>query len=263
MIRGLDIFSGAGGSSVGARLAGIEMAGAIDMSALAIDTYRANFPQTHVVTDRLENVDLAKFRKQIGEINLLLASPECTNHTCAKGAAPRDENSRATAMLTLEYARKFRPRWLVLENVVHMRPWPRYRELCDALREMGYNLAEQVLDASDFGVAQTRRRLFIVGDREMSPGLATHRRRGRRRSAKSILDAAGTWETSRLFVRERAKGTIERARRGFKALGNDAGFSWSITGAMEAAAGNRLIDHCARLRPLIVLHLSSRMKTAL
>jgi DNA (cytosine-5)-methyltransferase 1 len=224
VVRGLDIFSGAGGSSAGARLAGIEIAGAIDMCPIATETYQANFPGAHVVTGRVERIDLQRLRATIGEIDLLMASPECTNHTCAKGGAPRDENSRATAMLAVAYAQKFRPRWLVLENVVHMRPWPRYRELCGELIDLGYNLAEQVLDASDFGVAQTRRRLFIVGDRKRNPGLVLHRRPGRRCTARSILDAAGTWGCSKLFTQKRAQGTLERARRGFEALGKEASF---------------------------------------
>jgi DNA (cytosine-5)-methyltransferase 1 len=222
--RGLDIFAGAGGSSAGARHAGVDMIGAIDMCSIATETYRVNFPGTHVITDRVEEVDLRKLCRRIGDIDILLASPECTNHTCAKGARPRDESSRATALLALEYARKLKPRWLVLENVVHMRPWARYRELCEGLKGLGYNLAEQILDASDYGVAQKRRRLFIVGDREKPPGLVTYRHRGRRRSAKSILDSRGTWETTKLFTRQRARGTVQRARRGFKALGEDASF---------------------------------------
>src|SRR5215831_10904551 len=212
------MFAGAGGSSAGARRAGIELAGAIDMCPLATETYRMNFPGTHVVTDRVELVDLDKLRRRVGEIDLLIASPECTNHTCAKGARPRDESSRATAMHVIKYAERFRPRWLVLENVVHMRPWSRYRELCEALGRLGYHVAEQILDASDHGVAQTRRRLFIVGDRKKPPGIVTYKDRGPRRSAKSILDARGTWQSSRLFAKGRARGTLERARRAFDAL---------------------------------------------
>jgi DNA (cytosine-5)-methyltransferase 1 len=224
LLRGLDMFAGAGGSSAGARLAGIELAGAIDMCPLATETYRTNFPGTYVATERVERVDLERLRRRIGQIDLLVASPECTNHTCAKGGRPRDESSRATAMHAIKYAHKFRPRWLVLENVVHMRPWARYSELCDALRSLGYHVAEQILDASDLGVAQTRRRLFIVGDREKPPGLVTHEHPGRRRAAKSILDAPGTWETSKLFAKGRARGTVERAERAFRALGRDASF---------------------------------------
>ena len=48
LMRGLDIFSGVGGSSVGARDAGIDMIAVIDMWPLATETYRANFPTTDI-----------------------------------------------------------------------------------------------------------------------------------------------------------------------------------------------------------------------
>lgn len=223
-MRGLDIFSGLGGSSSGARDAGIEMIGAVDMCPLATDAYRANFKTTHVVTSRLEDVDLPKLRKRIGSIDILLASPECTNHSCAKGAAPRSEASRATAMHVVQYASVFKPRWLVLENVVHMRPWPRFETLKRDLKNLGYHIAEQVLDASDFGVPQTRRRLFLVGDRAGDPRLVSTKHRGRKKSAASILDPAGRWSTTNLQIRSRAPATLERARRGFNKLGSDASF---------------------------------------
>ena len=129
MTRGLDIFSGAGGSSAGARAAGVEVVAGVDMCSTATETFAANFPEALVMTSRLEDVCLDSLKRETGEIDILLASPECTNHTCAKGGAPRDEASRATAMLVVEYARVLRPRWFVLENVIQMRPWSRYGEL--------------------------------------------------------------------------------------------------------------------------------------
>ena len=223
-MRGCDIFSGAGGSSAGARAAGIDVVAGIDMCGTATATFRANFPDAHVVTSRLEDVRIDEFKERIGPTDVLLASPECRNHTCAKGAAPRDESSRATAMEVVRYARALEPRWLVLENVVYMRPWSRYGELKSRLREIGYRLNELTLDASDFGVAQSRRRLFLVGDRERIPVLSLPKRGGRRRSVRSVLDPTGTWKTSPLFTARRAKATLERARRGFEALGGKASF---------------------------------------
>lgn len=223
-MRGLDIFCGAGGSSAGARMAGVEMAGAVDLCPIATATYQDNFPATHVVTGRLEHVDIAALRRQVGEINILLSSPECTNHSCAKGGAPRSEESRATAMLVVDYARAFKPRWIVLENVVHMRPWSRYEELKRELRGLGYRLAEQIIDASDYGVAQTRRRLFLVGDLFLDPGLVGRRRPGRRRSAGSVIDRDSVWETTPLFSEKRAAATAERARRAIAAVGEDSPF---------------------------------------
>lgn len=218
------MFCGTGGSSAGAKAAGCEIVAAIDMCPIATQTYRANFPHTRVIRGRLEDISLSALREQVGDIDLLVASPECTDHTCAKGSAPRDEESRATAMQVIRYARVFRPRWIVLENVVHMRAWSRYGELKRELIPLGYFLAEQVLNAADFGVPQTRRRLYIVGDREAPPTLVKRNPNRHPRPVKSVLDPSGTWRTSPLFSPGRAKATIERAGRAFDALGEDASF---------------------------------------
>lgn len=224
MIRALDMFCGAGGSSAGARAAGVEIAAGIDRCPLAAATFAANFPGARVFASRLEDLRFDSLKRETGAIDLLLASPECTDHTCAKGGAPRSEASRATAMLVVEYARALRPRWFVLENVVHMRPWSRYGELKHVLAGLGYALAEHVLDAADFGVAQRRRRLFLTGAWARQPAAAVPRRRGRHKTAKSILDPADAWKTSPLFASRRAPATLERARRGFRELGEEASF---------------------------------------
>jgi DNA (cytosine-5)-methyltransferase 1 len=112
----------------------------------------------------------------------------------------------------------------VLENVVHMRPWSRYGELKKCLTGLGYNVLEQVLDASDFGVPQSRRRLFIVCDREKSPNLVTKFQKGRKPTVKSILDPEGTWKTTSLYDPKRARATLERAERGFDAVGTNTSF---------------------------------------
>ena len=224
MIRALDMFCGAGGSSVGARAAGVEVAAGVDRCAIAARTFAANFPDAQVFAKRLEDVHRGSLKGEVGEIDLLLASPECTDHTWAKGGAPRDEASRATAMLVIGYARTLRPRWLVLENVTHMRPWSRYGELKHELGELGYRLHEHVLDSADFGVAQRRRRLFLVGDRVREPAPTVRKRPGRKKSARSVLDRPDAWTTSALFQERRAATTLERARRGFQALGSNASF---------------------------------------
>ena len=236
-VRTLDIFCGAGGSSAGAKAAGGEIVAGIDACRVATDTYKANFPDTEVVTDRLEDVALPDLKRRIGAIDLLLASPECRNHTCARGAAPLDEPSRETALLTVKYARAFQPRWLVLENVIHMRPWSRYEDLKNSLGQLGYKLAEHVLNASDFAVPQSRRRLFLIGDRKRKPEFDAPKRSQDPATARSILDDPGTWRMSPLFSPRRAKATLTKAKRAFAVLkegtsfllvyyGNDGSGGW-------------------------------------
>ena len=223
-LRALDIFCGAGGSSAGAEAAGAEIVSGIDACPVATQTYKANFPGANVITGQLEDIDLVDLKHRVGSVNLLLASPECRNHTCARGAAPRDEASRDTALLTIEYARAFRPRWLVLENVIHMRPWSRYGELKGILKQLGFKLKERILNASAFGVPQSRRRLFLVGDREQEPRLDIPPQVKHPVAAATILDDPGTWKMSPLFSPRRAKATIVKAERAFAALDEGTSF---------------------------------------
>ncbi len=188
---------------------------------------------------------MKSFRERVGQIDLLLASPECRNHTCAKGSAPRDEASRATAMQVVRYARLLRPRWLVLENVVYMRPWSRYEELKSLLEAIGFRLSEHTLDASDFGVPQTRRRLFLVGDREGCPSPTPQAHDVPRRAARSILDPDGTWNASPLCCPRRARATLERATRGFDALGPEASFLLVYYGS-DGSGGWQSLDRPLR-----------------
>ncbi len=158
-------------------------------------------------------------------------------------------------MLAVEYARVFRPRWLVLENVIHMRPWSRYGELKRELEGLGYNLCEQVLNASDYGVAQMRRRLFLIGDRKQEPNVKTPVRRGRRRSVKSILDPQehGQHPDSLSTVEPRE---LLSAQIGPLMLWEGTpDFCSCTTEATAAAAGNHWIGRCALLRLLIDLRL--------
>ncbi|WP_395611635.1 DNA cytosine methyltransferase, partial [Allosphingosinicella sp.] len=160
---------------------------------------------------------------EIGEINLLLASPECTNHTCARGSKPRDDGSRRTANYVLQFAADLNPRWIVIENVVHMRSWQGYEPIVSGLSGLGYNVSAQILNAADFGVPQNRRRLFLLADALAIPPeiMGTSRTL---RTARSILDPIGTWRSRPLYRPGRAVATIERAERAMAALGKGHAF---------------------------------------
>lgn len=223
-LRTLDLFCGGGGSSLGARAAGAEIVCGVDAWDIASKTYKSNFPNaiapTMVLTEQTVPADLGS---DLSAIDLILASPECTNHTCAKGAAPRDEESKRTARYILNFASTYKSRWMILENVVHMKSWDGYDGLVRELQGLGYHVRRQTLDSATFGVPQTRRRLFLLCDRERMPDevAATG---GTPKTVRDILDPAGTWKSRPLRTKGRAKNTLIRAETAMKELGQGKDF---------------------------------------
>jgi DNA (cytosine-5)-methyltransferase 1 len=238
-IRALDLFCGAGGSSWGAREAGVEIVAAFDRWPLAGETHDANFPEAEFIPGRLEELDVDVLVKRLGPIDLILASPECTNHSPAKGNKPRCEQSKDTAFQVVRFAEAFKPRWIVVENVVNMRKWIRYAEFKSALKKLGYNLQEQVLNSAHFGVPQSRRRLFLVADKQQTPPKMRPRKRDSKKVA-DIVDLNGTYPWTPLRRPDRAKATIERAERGFAAIGEASPFLLVYYGSDRAGGWQRL-----------------------
>src|SRR5207245_949500 len=80
-----------------------------------------------------------------------------------------DEDSLETAFHVTKFARVFRPRWVVVENVIDMQKWDRYQEFLKRLLGLGYRIREEIYDSARFGVAQARRRLYIICDLKRDP----------------------------------------------------------------------------------------------
>lgn len=240
-VKAIDLFSGCGGSSQGAIQAGVEVKAAVDLWTLARDTYLDNFKGVSFYEERIENINPRNIKEKVGKIDLILASPECTSHTCAKGNSPRSEDSRMTAFQVLRFVRVLRPRWIVIENVVHMRSWSKYKDLIDQLRtELHYSVTEQTLNSSSFGVPQSRRRLFIICDKERTPPIIRPQNSALR-PAQSIIDTNGSYTYSPLLTEKRAAATLARAQRAISCVGRNEPFLLVYYGS-DAAGGWQSLD---------------------
>ncbi len=256
-IRTADLFSGVGGSSWGAHLAGARLVAAFDSWELAGKVYQDNFPTAWFQNARLEDIDPRALKKDVGRIDLITASPECTNHSPAKGNRPRCEQSKATAFQVIRFAKAFEPRWIVIENVTSMRNWSRYGEFLNGIESLGYSVKSQVLTATDFGVPQSRRRLFILCDREKEPPTIVPRKTDCG-TAANVVDSNGTHAYSPLICDRRAKATLDRADRAIEQLGHKRPFLLVYYGSDHAGGWQRLdaplrtvttLDRFAFVRP--------------
>ncbi len=186
-----DLFCGAGGSSSGAeQVPGVRVRMAANHWRLAVDTHNHNLPHAdHDIAD-ISQVDPRRYPTT----DILWASPECTNHSQARGIARTDEQpdlfgerlpteaaerSRATMFDVLRFAERHRYRAIVVENVVDVRDWVMWPAWITGLDNLGYHHQVVYLNsmfAQGIGAPapQSRDRLYIVAWRhgERTPDLA-------------------------------------------------------------------------------------------
>jgi DNA (cytosine-5)-methyltransferase 1 len=169
-LTAVDLFCGAGGLSEGLSQSGVRVLGALDVSRLAIEAYRANHPDTRVWRRdirRLAPVDiLRELGLRPGELDLLAGCPPCqgfsTLRTHNRSSHVNDSRNGLVAQFA-RFCEVLRPRGLLMENVPGLESDRRFRLLMNRLERLGYQLTYGVLDAADYGVPQRRRRFVLLG----------------------------------------------------------------------------------------------------
>lgn len=176
-----DQFCGAGGSSQGVRKyaetigGGVEVKLALNHWKLAIDTHNTNFPDTiHDCTD----ISACDPRRYIST-DILITSPECTNHSLAKGKRrkwmnqlqlfgkieidPSEERSRATMWDVPRFAEVHDYNIIITENVVDARNWVMWEPWLMAMHKLGYKHKAVYLNSMHFPpTPQSRDRMYVV-----------------------------------------------------------------------------------------------------
>jgi len=169
----VDLFAGWGGFSLGAEQAGAEVVLAANHWGLAVAAHKANHPKTTHLCQDLNQANFYDFP----DMDLLLASPACQGHSQAAQPSRKKDGTikrhhdalRSTAWAVIACAEAKRPEAIVVENVTDFRTWGLYDIWKMALRELGYTVEEHVAMATNFGVPQRRKRLFVVATQSNAP----------------------------------------------------------------------------------------------
>lgn len=213
-MKAIDLFSGAGGFTTGAAMAGIQVVWAANHWPAAVQVHANNHPNTLHVCQDLQQADWT----QVPAHDLLLASPACQGHSRARGKdRAHHDAQRATAWAVVSAAECHRPQAVVVENVPEYSKWQLYPAWCAAMNALGYALSPMILDAADHGVAQHRRRLFIVGTRSKHPVQLNLAQRAHVGAAQIIDFDAGRW--SPIDKPGRSLATVSRIANGRASFG--------------------------------------------
>ncbi|MGP9825810.1 DNA cytosine methyltransferase [Ectopseudomonas khazarica] len=176
-VKCVDLFAGAGGFSLGAIRAGIDVVGALEINQKAAKTYSDNIPRyagkdVPVLNGDILSLEpdqaLQRWEIEPGSCDLIIGGPPCqgfSSHRIKDQGVGDPRN--ALLCRYFDYVKTIRPRVFLVENVPGLL-WPRHREYLQRFYEMGreaeYNLfSPAVLNACDFGVPQNRKRVFILG----------------------------------------------------------------------------------------------------
>ncbi len=176
-LRVVDLFCGAGGTSLGVKMGlGVDPIAAVNHWDYAIRTHAENHPATLHFREDVFSVAPWEAARGVG-VDLLVGSPDCTHHSKAKGGKPLNRGRRALADVFVRWAREIRPRVIIIENVEGFREWgpldesdrpiperkgEDFRRWVSELQAEGYAVEWRLLRACDYGAPTSRLRLFVV-----------------------------------------------------------------------------------------------------
>lgn len=163
-----DLFAGAGGMSLGAQYAGVQVLEAVDIDKKSCLTYALNHPNT-----RVRNLDISEYcptlpKELRGTRELVIfGGPPCQGFSTSNQQT-RSKSNPKNWLFThyMRLAQNLRPDWIILENVkglIETEGGFFFDRIHRSLRGSGYKVDAWVLNSVDFGVPQRRARLFIVG----------------------------------------------------------------------------------------------------
>lgn len=171
-MKSIELFAGAGGLALGIEKAGFDTIGLIEFDSAAAETLKYNRPNWNVIHDDVANIsklDLEKyFSIKKGELDLLSGGAPCQSFSYA-GKRLGLEDTRGT--LFYHYAvflEKLQPKMFLFENVKGLTSHDKgktYETILNVFESEGYTVQSKVLNAWDYGVAQKRERMIMVGIR--------------------------------------------------------------------------------------------------
>ena len=168
----IELFAGAGGLALGLEKAGFEEIGLVEIDKTACDTLRLNRPNWNVIEEdivKFSQKDLLKeFKLKKGELDLLSGGYPCQSFSYA-GKKLGLEDVRGTMFFYYaEFLRQLQPKMFLAENVKGLTTHDGGRTIqtmVDVFEDLGYSVEWKVLNAWDYGVAEKRQRVVIIGTR--------------------------------------------------------------------------------------------------
>ena len=161
-----DLFAGVGGLSEGFRLAGFEIAFAIEYDKEIANSYKLNHPETDVLAEDISTVDVEGLHRKHPNIGIIIGGPPCQGFSQKGKRLSLDDPRNFLFRQFVKFVREFQPKYFVLENVPNIITTSNgyfKNQIVQSFNFLGYEVICGVLYAKDFGIPQDRRRAVFIG----------------------------------------------------------------------------------------------------
>lgn len=163
----IDLFAGVGGMSLGFEMSGFDVLLANEYDKSIAEAYIANHKNTKMIIGDITSLDLKKtFGSYRGKVDVVIGGPPCQGFS-QKGQRKTIHDERNFLFkYYVSVVELVKPKYFVMENVPNLLTAEGgyfRKEIEELFNYMGYSLQYGVLNASDYGVPQNRRRAVIIG----------------------------------------------------------------------------------------------------
>lgn len=168
----IDLFSGAGGMSLGFDQAGFNNIFSVDIEPRFCETYKTNFPKHNLIQKDISKLSNEEIKSIITDqtIDVIIGGPPCQGFSMA-GNIGRKFIDDSRNQLFREFARVVeivQPSYFVMENVARLfthNKGETKKEIIELFKKMNYNVECKVVNTADFGIPQVRNRVLFIGNK--------------------------------------------------------------------------------------------------
>lgn len=170
---GIDLFAGAGGLSLGFEWAGFDIAAAVELDPIHCATHEFNFPKCTTICASVADIsgdEILKRAKVIREVDVVFGGAPCQGFSLI-GKRALDDPRNELVHHFVRLVKQISPKYFVFENVKGLTVGKHKKflaEIIEAFEDSNYSvkLPYQVLNAANYGVPQSRQRLFLIGTKK-------------------------------------------------------------------------------------------------
>jgi len=165
-VRVLDLFAGCGGFSLGFQQAGFDIAGFVEWWQPAITTFLKNHPDAIHLGNDITKIPDETFRELKSKVDIIVGGPPCQGFSMCGKRDPKDKRNSLYKEF-LRAVRVIEPKIVVMENVqglLSMKLEDKFviDKIVEDFIQLDYFVSYKVLTASNYGVAQNRKRLILI-----------------------------------------------------------------------------------------------------